>query len=227
MPRPITQTVFEALHRFDVESPFVWLYEVEVPTDPATRIRIAARHPVAVFFRGNTFYPFPATHSAVTETTEGDLSTTALTISNISREIVTLLEEHNGLVGQPVKVFLVSKLDLSSGNALVEQDFRIKSVSVNAESITAQLAVYNLYKAKFPALRLMRGHCRFAYRGTGCGYALAVSDGGLATCDKTYDGDNGCVVHGDNEVANGQARKHPARFGGFLGIPRQLTAGGL
>lgn len=227
MPRKLSTAVFEAIQKLDNVDAFIWLYEVEVPTSPPTRLRFAGRHPEAITFRGNLYYPFPITHSPVAENTEGDLSTTSLTVSNISREIATILEAHDGLAGQAVRTMLVSAFDLASGNPMIEQDYTIRELSMNGMSITAQLAVYNVYRSRFPALRLMRGHCRFGYRSPGCGYAVPVSSGGLSLCDKTYDGLNGCIAHGANEVTNGYDELHPARFGGFRGIPRQPAGGGL
>ena len=227
MPEQASQATFGALHRLDLPDALVWLYEIEVPTDPASRIRLAGRHPETVSFRGNDYFPFPVTHATETQNTEGDLNSTALSISNVSREIMTILNEHEGLIDQPVRVLLVNKGDLSGGQAIVQQDYTIRQVSATAETITAQLTVFNPYKANFPATRLTRGHCRFGYRSKGCAYAVPVSDGGLDSCDKTYDGANGCEAHGENELANGYPQIHPRRFGGFLGIPRRPSAGGL
>lgn len=227
MPTQLTTSVFEALQRLDSVGAFVWLYEIEVPTSPATRLRFAGRHPQAITFRGNIYYPFPITHSPVSENTEGDLNVTSLTVSNISREIATLLEDHAGLIGQPVRAMLVSVNDLLSGTPLIEQDYTIRELTMNADAITCQLAVYNLYSSRFPALRLMRGHCRLSYRGAGCGYAVPISGGGLSACDKSRDGTNGCEAHGANEIANGYDQLHPKRFGGYPGIPRQVSGGGL
>lgn len=227
MPTPLAQSVFEAAQHLDSIEPFVWLYEFEVPTAPQTRYRFAGRYPEQVTFRGNVYYPFPVTHSVQTETTEGDLNEISVTVGNITRQIVTELEAYEGLVGQPVRVLLVNTSDLLSGNAAMEQDFTIRDVSYDEEKVTFKLAVYNLYRTIFPSRRLMRGFCRFQYRGGGCGYAVPTASGGLATCDKTYDGANGCIAHGDNEVSTGFTQLHPKRFGGFPGIPRPVQGGGL
>jgi len=227
MPIPLSSNVFEFVHRLDNVNAFVWLYEIEVPTDPPTRLRFAGRQPNSISFRGNTYYPFPITHSPIEENTEGDLSVTSLNVSNISREIATILEDHSGLIGQPVRAMLVSSIEFSSGRALIEQDFTIRETSMSAESITAQLAVYSPYSSNFPGQRLMRGHCRFRYRSVGCGYVVPVGSGGLASCSKSYDGPNGCTAHGANEESTGYEVRHPARFGGCQGIPRAISGGGL
>jgi phage-related protein len=227
MPRVISPQVFQALHRLDSGVALLWLYEVEVPSSPPTRIRMVGNSPSLETFRGNSYYPFPVTHTPVEEDTEGNLSVGSLVVGNITREINTVLTTYNGLIGSSVRIMLVSKADMLSGQPIIEQDFKIRRIAINAEAITAQLANYNLFNTNFPAQRMMRGHCRFGYRSVGCGYSVPISEGGLATCDKTYDGANGCTAHGESEVSAGYEQLHPKRIGAFLGIPRPSGGGGL
>ena len=57
---------------------WVWLYEIEVPTDPPTRYRLASV-PEQVTFRDNVYYPFPITHTVMRETESGDLPSVTMT----------------------------------------------------------------------------------------------------------------------------------------------------
>ncbi len=104
-------------------------------------------------------------------------------------------------------------------------DLTIRDLSINQDSISAKLAVYNLYRTSFPKNRLQRGHCRFGYRSAKCGYNIPVETGGLPTCDKSLDGPNGCEAHGANEASLGEPVIHPSRFGGAPSIPRQRQGG--
>lgn len=223
---PLPSGAHREKNRVTTSTPWTYLYEIEVPTDPPTRYRLA-RFDDNVAFRGHTYSTFPISHTGAESDTEANLPETTLTVSNVSRELIATLEAYGGLVGQSVRIMLVNRLDLNSGQAAEEQDWRITRVSYDEQSIQATLSLYNLYRTRFPALRLMRTHCRWQYRGPECGYSLAVGDGGLASCDKSLDGPNGCEVHGQSEADAGVEVLHPNRFGGAPGIPRPITAPGL
>lgn len=223
-PVPSSDTIKRLQQLAGVEA-FLWLYEVEVPTSPQTRYRFVGRHPTSVQYRGNTYYPAPISHEAAGDDTEGNLPEATISIGNATRELMETLETYSGLVGQPVRILLVHRSQLLSGEAIIEQDFTIADVSADENAVSARLALYNAYRTRFPSRRLTRGFCRFQYRSAECGYAVPIADDGLETCDKSLDGPNGCEVHGASEVAAGFAQLHPARFGGAPGIPRPPTGG--
>lgn len=206
---------------------WVWLYEIEVPTDPPTRYRFVGT-PQQVNFRGNTYYPFPITHTVMKSTDSGSLPSITLTASNVSREIIATLESYQGLIGQPARIILANMGSLSSGQGAVEHDFRVMTMTATEEACAASLGDISLYETFFPGQRMMRHFCRHQYRGSACGYSVASGDANyLATCDKSLDGANGCEVHGDSETLAGTAVIHPDRFGGFPGIPTPTTEGSV
>lgn len=203
---------------------FVWLYEINVPTDPPTLYRLV-RAPASVDYRGRTYSPFPISHDVISRDNEGDLPETTLTVSNVSREIISTLELYDGLVGQQVKIILAHSLSLGNDAQPVgEESFYVIRSAADAKAATLVLGTTNLHDLKVPKTRMMRFHCRHQYRGAGCGYSLDESNANyIATCDKTLDGQNGCRVHGDSYVAAGLNAIHPERFGGFPGIPAKRT----
>lgn len=223
----LTQNSLEAVQAISGTSPFVWIYEIEVPTDPETRYRFAGNYTTSVTFRGNIYYPFPVTHSITREESDGSLQGTSLIVSNITRQTISVLKTHNGLIGQPVRIMLVNTFELASGIPMMETDYTIGSIEIDDISVRASLVLFNAYASMFPSNKLTRGHCRLQYRGAGCGYIVPEADGGLPTCDQSHDGPNGCVVHGESEVAAGYTQQHPSRFGGFPGIPRQIIGGAV
>ena len=206
---------------------WLWLYEIEVPTDPPTRYRFC-RTTEQVTFRGNIYYPFPIQHEGQKETQAGDLPTITLTVSNVSREVMSVLEEHQGLLGQPCRIILVSAPALDTGEAVIQQDFKIINLSATDEAITAGLGDISLYETMVPSQRMMRNYCRHQYRSAACGYAVPpTNENYLSGCDKSYDGTNGCVAHGASEAAASRPVVHPQRFGGFRGIPVATTEGSI
>ena len=193
--------------------PWIWLYEIEVPTTPATRLRLAADTDSVTFGTDSegvdlVYSPFPITHNGMPETSEGDLPAVDLIVSNVSREVQALLEAYNGLVGQDVRIMLVNRANLLSGIPVLREDFQVLSVTSDASSAVAKLGQTDLWNALFPSNRVTRDYCRFQYKGARCGYT-----GGLTTCDKIVAGDNGCEAHANTP-----------RFGGFPGTPRDVTS---
>jgi len=206
---------------------WVWLYEAEVPTDPPTRYRFV-RAQQQITFRGHIYYPFPIVHTIMRQTESGDLPSITVTVSNVSREIIATLESHGGLIGQPFRILLVNMAALTTDKAVIEQDFRMMTMTATDEAVATQLGDISLYETFFPGQRMMRHFCRHQYRAAACGYAVSSGDANyLATCDKSLDGLNGCQAHGDSETAAGVAVVHPDRFGGFPGIPTPTTEGSV
>lgn len=226
--RDIPVEVLQEKNQLATTGRWIWLYEVDVPTDPVTRYRLV-RSPEAVSFRGQTYSPFPITHAPSELGSTGDLPTVQVTVSNVSREIISTLESYQGLIGQPAKIILAHSFSLGdTGQPVAEEPFEIITSSANAASVTFNLGSRDLYEMTVPASRMMKNHCRHQYRDGACGYALATTNANyLSTCDKTLDGPNGCKVHGDSYTSAGLTPIHPDRFGGFPGIPTPTTLGNI
>ena len=221
MTPPINYDNFAALSGFKnalaTGSRFVWLYEIEVPTATPTRYRFCAQtEPVT--FRNNDYSPFPITHNVMKEGATGDLPNLTMTVSNISREIAGTLESYNGLIGQAVKIMLVLAVNSYDTapqfpeQAVLEWDFKITSMSIDAQAASATLGDISLYEVNVPKNRISKRYCRFKYRDADCGYT-----GELSNCDKSLEGPMGCKAHGAD------SDDHPERFGGFPGAPTKKT----
>lgn len=191
------------------ELPFAWLFEVEIPTDPITRARVAGFDTDVTFGTDSsgsdlTYYAASLSLSTIREAGDASIPRLGVGVSNISREWQALLEAHRGLVGQPARLTLVNVGALGAGAFLV-YDSEVGDVSSDEESVQFELGAYKLQSQQLPDARAMRSFCRFRYKGTRCGYVGAIAD-----CDKTLGGPNGCVVHVNSP-----------RFGGFPAMPKQ------
>jgi lambda family phage minor tail protein L len=205
--------------------PWIWLYDIEVPTTPPTRYRLTNYDREVTFNVDSvgaalTYEPFPIAQSAVSQSAEGDLPQIQLQISNESLIVRAILEDHDGLVGQPIVIRLVHVLELGNPDAALRFDGQIVGCKATLDRVTWNVSALNLTQAVLPGQRYIRNHCRYRYGDERCGYDLNVSALASAhpTCEKTL---SQCEERGDTEVANGFARQHPARFGGWPGIPRQ------
>lgn len=197
-----------------IVSPYVWLYEIEVPKDPPTRLRLTS-HTVEVEWGTNSsgainvYSPFPIGHRDIREDSEGSIPTTVLSVSNVTLEMQQYVQTYD-MIDQPVRIMLVRWDDAPNGTPIRQYDFRILALRTNAEAFTATLGNYNLNRQPFPLQRCNRDFCGWGYKGPECGYT-----GVEATCDKTLEGSNGCKAKGNQ--ARFEAFNLPRSTGGLGG----------
>jgi len=210
MSAPVTPAQAAIKNALALGRPYVWLFEFQVPTTPPERIRLAA-HDEDVSYGTNSvgaplvYSPYDVRLDPIEQNTDGDLVNLRVTVSNVRRELMALVEAYNALIGQPAFMQLVHLDLLSDADPLVAIDGKVASASATAESIVFEVGLYYPSRGTFPTGRVSRDWCRFRYKGVRCGYT-----GALPSCDKSLDGANGCEVHGNGP-----------RFGGFPGAPRR------
>jgi len=188
-------------------NPFVWLFEVVVPSSPATMLRLAANTSHVNFgvnSNGDAIrYERAAfTVSVLSETSDGKLPSIQVAAGNPTREIQALIEEYDGLIGQTAKLYLVNVGAVEAG-ALMTYTGEVISTQSTEKAVSCEVGAYTLQNQRLPSNRALRDFCRFKYKSNRCGYTGAIAD-----CDKSLDGPNGCRAH-SNET----------RFGGFPGNP--------
>jgi len=213
-----------ALHANQLETqiPWIWLYELQTNEDPPRRYRLT-NFTQSVQFGLNasgqplTYSPAPITHGNVEEGTDGSLPTIPITLGHAGPLVGATMDAADGFVGLPVRIMLVSALDIASGKPAVSQQGEVVSAAVKSEAIVLQVSAFNLYQLQFPPFIHSRRRCRWIFGSAECGYNTEVAGAGFSTCNKTLEN---CEERGDDEVAQGFARAHPARFGAFPGIPR-------
>ncbi len=198
-----------------LESTGEWLELFEVTVNDLGDVLRLVHLNENVTFRGNVYYRAGLARSDLVEDSESRVPTLTVTIANATLEVQRQLDASDGLVGRRARHLLVHRNHLAGGEAALEMDYIVDDAEGTEQ--TASLVLSQINPQMEPALnRFVRNRCRWRYKGLECAY-----QGSLGTCDKTLLGTNGCKVHGDNEVAAGQPRLHPARFGGFPGIRAQ------
>jgi lambda family phage minor tail protein L len=206
---------------------WVWLFEVEVPTSPATRYRVTS-HTTSIIFGSNSagedieYFPFPMQVGTMDQNKDGDLPEIQVAVSNVTREIGAAIETYDGLQGQPVVIRLVNMAHLVDFNDQIPTNARVRSAKVTGDVVAFTLSPYNLMQERVPRYRFLRDHCPYLFGGDRCGYVIPATPGetvgtGFSTCPKTRPA---CEERGDDEVARALARLHPERFGGWIGLPR-------
>lgn len=229
MARTLESIIQSRQQQLEDELPWVWLYEFEVPTTPATRFRLT-NYTETVQFGENPdtgtpieYQPYPIEHGEIELNREGNLPTITVTVANVAREVGEYLDTYGGLVNQPAVVRLVNIGSSGTPTAGIRFDSQISRARLSPEAALLELAAVNLRRIKLPRRRYMREDCPFVFGGSECGYQIPGSatetvGGGFARCPKTL---AACTARGLDEAARSLTNTHPLRFGGFLGIGRQ------
>lgn len=225
----LTQVLEQHRGQLRDEQPWVWLYEVELPTSPKTRVRVTNSVTPVQFGTTSagvavTFTPYPVAHDGFRETAAGDIPTLNVTVGNPTRELGALIEQYDGLVGAPAVIRLVSLADVGNVLSQIEERSEVRRARVAGDVCSFALSAFSLYRRKFPPWRFTAFSCRWLFGGVECGYVIPPAPGGsvgtgFATCGKTL---GACDERGDDEVARGLARGHPERFGARPGLARTI-----
>ncbi len=128
-------------------------------------------------------------------------STFTINIDDVTGVIIRKLDLYEGGTTSSVTFMVVNTSDVE-GSPETEETYDIVSTSAKGYNISFNLGMPNPLKSAFPIRKQRKNRCAWRYKGAKCGYT-----GGLATCDYTLDGANGCIAHNNTQ-----------RFGGFPGI---------
>ena len=211
MPETPTTTNVRNKNKLRSTAPWVWLFEVQLDS---TRSIAVAMWDANVVSNGITYLAFPVLVGSQSRSEANELPTLTITISNLSSEVISELEQSN-LMDQRVIIRLVNEDDLD--NPIHVTRSRVIDAVVDARAAQLTLGQYELFDQPFPTQRFSRTRCRWTYGDPAtCGYDRTRS-GALATCALTLDD---CKLHGDDEENAGLPRLHPLRFGAYPGIPR-------
>lgn len=207
--------------------PFIWLYGITVPEGVGQEIRLA-RSNVDVEF-GEDSDGNPITYQAAsvengdfTVDSESNLPSFEVTIADPRHSIGQKLEDWDYLTRPPapVRVLIVHQDQLTDPTHAIQFRFRVTQLTVTDEQATARLSTYNFFSVQFPQDRVVRQSCRFIYGGSRCGFKVDEWDPAKANLGECNQDLSACEARGTYNAANGFPVLHPARFGGFRGVPR-------
>lgn len=192
----------------------LWRIQVDSTTSATTWVALTNQNADApIVFDSVTYYPFNIRRTGISSDVHGNLPSTSLLISNVSRESAKWAEIGAGFDGRPVELRKVHSAHLGSSTHAITFLFTVYRVSLSAETLQLELRSLPLFDVQVPQDRFSESRCAWVYKGPRCRY-----NGTLTTCDHTLDGANGCIVHGDDEVSRGLPSVHPQFFGAFPGI---------
>jgi lambda family phage minor tail protein L len=143
-----------------------------------------------VTFDGIKYDKFPITHDQITENTKGEIDSTKIQISNISRLIEYYLQNYD-LRGKKVSIKLVDADLLDDPDAYIEFSNYIDSYTSNVKDVVFTLmSKYDILNLMLPSILWLRDYCQWEFaspairalgRGEECGYANSETE-----CNRTW-----------------------------------------
>jgi phage-related protein len=229
MSRNLHPSLLSHANQLADELPWIWLYEFQLPTDPLTRYRLtnyteAVYHGTSSSGTPLEYSPAPIVHSALRQSSSGDLPSFTVSVGYAGLEVQAQLVEHGGMVGQPAVVRLVNLESLGDPTSSVRWDATIRKAKVDQTKVSFELGRFDLQGARVPARRYISASCSHVWLSTECGYvevpgATNTVGGGYdrtVQCPRTLEA---CQARGEDEEARGVTVLHPLRWGGHRGIP--------
>lgn len=210
MPKIIPISTVVEKNKLSSAVPFLVCLDITV-IDPYTAATVETLRVVQnnedFTFNGNTY---AAANFTIGFKAEGSTQPTIeLGMVDYTRALQQRMQAYGGGVGFKVTVSVVNSGAPSAPAELVEF-FEVIAATSSDYSANFTLGAESGLARLFPRRRQMRDFCSWRYKSTECGYT-----GGLASCDLTLNGTNGCVVHAN-----------AANFGAFPGInPRNGRSG--
>lgn len=224
MARQLSAAFLEALEAKEGRDPFVWLLDVEVPTDPRTVFRLTSSTISVDFGQDSTgtaltYSPAGFTFNGLQESGDGSLPQVEVTIANASQFARQILEDHDGLTDQPVTLRIVNLGLLGGAEVSAEWRGRVGEPTVTTEGITLPLAAPNLTEMPFPGRRDLHDSCAVRKFGSGpCPYPVGQGGALYSSCPRTL---AACEARGTDMVTLGFPALLPKQFGGMRGLGRE------
>lgn len=195
-------TVIEK-NRISSEVPFLVCLDIRV-IDPVTLSTVETLHLVRndedVTYNGFEYKAFIFDIELKEE--PGSMSPVTLAVTDFSKAVQGRMQAYGGGIGFQVSVMVVNAAALDQAPEVVE-DFEVIGASASNYVCTFELGVESALAKDFPRRRQSRDFCQWRYKDANtCGYS-----GGIATCDLTLKGPNGCGAHGNT-----------IRFGAYPGV---------
>lgn len=182
--------------------PFVLLAKIEIfdsTSQTFVETVYVANNTESVVFAGQTYVAFPFTIELRYEA--GAIPDISMSAVDFQKVLLGKLNAYGGATGSRVTIVIANTGNLSAG-AEIEEVFEVTSASASEWKITLRLGAESVISRQFPARTQMKDRCSWRYKSAECGYT-----GGLASCDLSLQGANGCAAH--NNTIN---------FGGFPAI---------
>jgi hypothetical protein len=178
------------------------LLEVTIPgvTDP---IRLV-RNNQDITWNSHTWRAFPFILGDISANSNGEISPFNIQVSNVTREIQTILEDTDGADGLSIKVMLIHTDHMEPAEPLWQATYANQQPSYDRQWVTFSCGLRYPASSRRPLFKYLKYTCPFVYGDIRCAVSSATKTT-YPTCAKTLPA---C-----------KERSNETRFGGELNIP--------
>lgn len=205
MPLSLSTIAIEEKNQLATDSVFLVCLSITIPgvADP---IRVV-RNNEDLSWQGHTWQAFPFELDEIGDTATGEVPQINVKVSNVSRAMELYVQAYdawckvNGYSPVTVSIYVVNtKAVTADPNCAPEVShlFDLRQPKTDSRWVTFVLGASNPFSRRFPQGRILKSHCRYAFKDTRCGYS-----GPTVTCDHT--------------LAACRGLDNSERFGGFPG----------
>jgi lambda family phage minor tail protein L len=177
----------------------IFLYTVYDYKGDGENLRFAG-YDTEITYDGELYQKFPVTHDVIAENTRGEIDSTKVQLSNISRLIEYYLQNYD-LRGKRISIKMVYFDLLNDPDAHVEFSNYVDSYQSDVKNVVFNLmSKFDVLDVTVPGRTFIKSHCQWIFKSDECGYT-----GAETSCNRT----------------RGRCRElgNQRRFGGFPSIP--------
>lgn len=198
MPLSISTEAIAEKNKLASNDPWLLLLEIIYPGEDSIRV---CWNTEDITWDGETWLAASFKLDDIEQDKEGSTPSVGLSIVDLERRIIPILDQYDGGVGATVYIYIVHSDHLDKTDPEFEEIMEIIDVSIDhLGMIRFKLGAENLTNRRSPPDRFLKGHCRYKeFKGSLCGY-----DGDETDCSRTY---VRCKELGNQK-----------RFGGFPGV---------
>lgn len=221
MPRTLPASFITQKNKLYNDDPWLLLLELQVSSTSSFYLTNSM---TSITSNGDVFDPYPIEFDTIPSADGGELSKVKVTISNITRELMTYVETSDGLTG---KTLLIQIFNTANLNDTYSEKLEVYSLGCTSGQITIEASYFMLEKATFPGAFFVRDFCMWEFGGAECDVNISnvsiFNPAVDSTCTKRKSGTFGCTFWGARETSAGVTSNHPQRYGAFPSIPLGLV----
>lgn len=179
---PLNVSSEAIIEKNKITSDGTWLLLIEFNYEDEESVRICLNGE-SVEWDSYTWYPAIFSLSDIVENKDGEIPVIPLTITDINRTLIPILEEYNGGIGAEVIIRIVHSKYLSNLTPEFEEITEvIDTVVDDSAKITFKLGAENLIDRRCPQQRYLKNNCRFIFKRT----SIQFSSGGILELTPDY-----------------------------------------